>query len=133
MVQTTAALMLVIVLLLSCSSEVAKQATPSQETGKPDISARQAKEIPPFPPGHIFVKASKRGFVVTWKVNALDPTLTYKVYRTSNNSTVPIADDVKGGVFVDKNPPRGNVAYAVSTVNQYRLESVPSKPVVASK
>jgi hypothetical protein len=132
MVQTTAALVLIVVLLLSCSSEVAKQATPGQESGKPDISARQAREIPPFPPGHIFVKPAKRGFVVTWNVNALDPTLTYKVYRTSNNSTVPIAE-VKGGAFVDKHPPRGNVAYSVSTINQFSLESIPSKPVVASK
>lgn len=127
-----ASVLTLVVLLLSCSSEAAKKAAPSQESGQPDISAREAKEIPPFPPGHILVKPSKRGFVVTWKVNALDPTLTYKVYRTSNNSTEPVAQ-VKGGVFVDKNPPRGEVAYAVSTVNQYKVESVPSKPVVASK
>jgi hypothetical protein len=132
MIPSTAALMLIVALFTSCSSKVTKQAAPSQETGQPDITARQAKEIPPFPPGHILVKPSKRGFVVTWSVNVLDPTLTYKVYRTSNNSTVPIGE-VKGGVFVDKHPPRGNVAYSVSTINQHSLESIPSRPVVVSK
>jgi hypothetical protein len=131
MVQTGTAVFVLALSLLSCSNGGANQVS-HQESGTPDISAREAKRIPPFPPGHIVVKPAAQGFVVTWGTNALDPTLGYKIYRTDKNSTKAIGR-VKGGTFIDKHPPTGDVAYAVSTVNQYDVESVPSKLVSAPK
>jgi hypothetical protein len=122
------ALMVASLLLVGCIN------ASNQETGKPDISVREASKIPPFPPRQVFVTESPKGNVVTWEPLNLDNVVKYRVYRkTGPGADFKAVGTVMGPPFVDQKSPSGDVTYTVTAVNVYNAESARAKPAAKSK
>lgn len=116
-----------IIQLLACGTRGSTSQSASRP-GRPDLTQNQAQRIAPFPPAGVVARQKRASAVISWKRNALDPTVRFRVYRLIGPKSVPLGI-VSGDSFKDEKPPSGEVYYQVSSINQYGVESVPSPPV----
>lgn len=97
-----------------------------------EATARDAARIVPFPPVGVTARLEAKTAVISWKPILLERIVGYEVYRKVGDSPFQRLDQIKGSVFVDKNPPAGKVEYAVTAVDRFANKSDLSKPVQAS-
>jgi hypothetical protein len=105
----------------------------AQVSGKPDISAKEAHEIPPFPPHGVVVRKRGKQTVVSWDLSKLQTVSGYRVYRVDRGSRLVLIGETKKPPFTDNKSARGTVSYAVTALSTYGAESAPAFPASAPK
>src|ERR1051325_10151358 len=89
-----------------------------QQSGKPDISLKESKKICPYPPAVVNVTREKRKAVIEWKEVPLERIVGYEIFRSVNHGPFKKIGRLKAPPFVDKSPPKGNIVYAVASIDR---------------
>lgn len=73
----------------------------------------------PIPPRNVSAKENKAGVQVQWIVqDTINPSVLYRIYRGATPYNLfPIADDVKGDVYLDTDAAAGEKFYSVKSYN----------------
>jgi len=89
-----------------------------QQSGKPDISLKESRKITPYPPAVVNVTRKNRAAVIEWKEVPLERIVAYEIFRSVNHGPFKKLGRVKSPPFLDKSLPKGNVVYAVASVDR---------------
>lgn len=92
---------------------------PEQAKPAPGISLEESRRISPFPPTAVRTTRNKGRVVVEWRPVPLARIVSYEVFRSVDGGSFEVIGNVVTPPFVDKSPPKGNLVYGVSSVDNF--------------